>query len=215
MKKKINTIFISILLSIVLKETTVGLSYPWLEKWQEFSVTSDAVRMLSWAKELVMKELDTGSSVFKERLKSKFPENCPPFFGRLGIFVTVVKKGDVRGCYGAFYHRYNDLKSVLTSYIRGALRYDSRYRPVGIEEAGDVDIIITIASQPLMVNDLYSVDISRYGIILSLENGASMIFVPSEIKTHDYLKRKLGGRRTSGISAFRAVTIKAISGDVR
>jgi hypothetical protein len=65
------------------------------------------------------------------------------------------------------------------------------------------------------VDDLYTVDISRYGIMFTLENGANLVFVPSEIKTHDYLKRRLGGRKTSGISAFRAVTINARRGDAR
>jgi AMMECR1 domain-containing protein len=215
MRKKTGTIILLTLFLAALNRPLAGSPHADFKKWQKFAASSDAARIISWAKGVVMKELGPGSSSEKDRTGSKFPDNPPPFYGRLGIFVTLVKGGRVRGCYGAFHHGSDDLKSVLTSYIRGALRYDPRSRPLGIEEAGEADIIITIASQPRSVNDLYSVDISRYGIMFSLENGASLVFVPSEIKTHDYLKRRLGERRTSGISAFRAVTIKAMRGDAR
>ncbi len=215
MRKKTGTIILLLFFLAAQGRPVTGSSYAGLEKWEKYAASSGAARMLSWARELVMKELDRSLTTRKKSRENEFPDNSPPFFGRLGLFVTFVKEGRVRGCYGAFQHRSHDLRSVLTSYIRGALRYDPRYRPLGIEEAGDADIIITIASQPLMVNDLYSVDISRYGIVFTLENGVSLVFVPSEIKTHNYLERKLGKRRPSGISAFRAVTIKASRGDAR
>ncbi len=206
---------ISFLLLGVTGGTVEGFGEPGLEEWRKYAVSGEGGKILSWARETIIKELDPGSSLRKAAPGSEFPRNHPPFFGRLGIFVTLLKEGRVRGCYGAFHHRSDDLRSVLTSYIRGALRYDPRYKPLGIEEGGEADIIITIASQPLMVNSIYSVDISRYGIIISLENGTSLLFVPSEIKTHDYLKRRLGRRKTTGVSAFRAVTIKMSGGEPR
>ncbi len=215
MGRRTAAFLLSFLLLAVIKGTVEGSGEPGLEKWRDYAASGEAGKVLSWAREMIIKELDPGSSLRKTVPGSEFPRNHPPFFGRFGIFVTLLKEGRVRGCYGAFHHLNDDLRSVLTSYIRGALRYDPRYKPLGIEELGEADIIITIASQPLMVNSIYSVDISRYGIIFSLENGTSILFVPSEIKTHDYLKRKLGNRKTTGVSAFRAVTIKMSGGDPR
>ena len=136
------------------------------------------------------------------------PYGYPAFSGRFGIFVTLKKGKIVRGCYGAFDHRSESLKYVLTEYLRGALRSDPRYEPVDISEITDIEIIVTIADRPFPVRDINLLDISRYGVTVTFDNNAAVVYVPSEIRSIEYLKRSFKGRRVLQITGFRALTIR-------
>jgi hypothetical protein len=75
-------------------------------------------------------------------------------------------------------------------------------------ETDHVSIIVTVAGRQYPVEDLEDVDIARYGIVITFENNERAVYVPSEIKSTDALKRGIKGREISQIHTFRAVTIK-------
>ncbi len=142
-----------------------------LRKWEEFSTSKDGRTLLAWTR-CQMKEMLGG-----DRCLQRLTVSVPPCFGRHGLFVTLVRKGSVRGCYGAFSHQSSDMEATLKDYLYGALKRDARYRSVELIEAGDTRIIITITGEEHTIDDIHSVDLSRHGLVVTTsENEAYALF---------------------------------------
>ncbi|RPI93674.1 MAG: AMMECR1 domain-containing protein [Spirochaetales bacterium] len=114
----------------------------------------------------------------------------------------------MRGCFGAFHHKTGDAELTLREYINGALFLDPRYPPLDIRELGETRIILTVAGDLVPVDDINQVDFSRYGLMISFENGEKIVLVPSEIRSRDRLDRIIGSGMVVQCAAFRAVTIR-------
>lgn len=133
---------------------------------------------------------------------------APRFSGDLGIFVTIVKGRTVRGCYGAFHHAIPDFAAAADNYLRGAMLNDPRHEPVGPGELDELTVVITVADRPFPVNDLESVDMSRFGVMVMMDDGSSAVFVPAEMITAEAVYRTMKRESIVQCYAFRAVTIR-------
>lgn len=174
-----------------------------LREWEDFSESPGSASLKRWIK-------DEARCILTGKENKPLEVECPPFYGRFGIFVTVVSDSRVRGCFGAFDHRYDKIDLLLRDYLRGALRRDDRYPPVETGELDDIDIIITVTTRPHQAGkmDIDLIDISRYGVMFLMSNGERMVLVPAEIKTHQYLKGRIKDKPVGDIFIFRAITIK-------
>jgi AMMECR1 domain-containing protein len=172
-----------------------------LDEWRAFTRTDAAAKLLAWMKGS-MNDILEGKSL------SPCPVVTPAFYGRNGIFVTLVRGGRTRGCFGAFHHSSDDAGTVFAGYLRSALRSDPRYAPLEPYEAADTAVIITVADQPSGIDDIFSVDLSRFGVLVTTDSEEKFAFVPCEVKTADYLRRLLKGRRITETAAFSAVSIR-------
>ncbi len=173
---------------------------PLLSEWNDFSGKPESKKLLKWLR------CQAGARLTGTQCSTRFDAAMPGYFGRLGIFVTLKKGNRVRGCYGAFSHSIADAGSLLADYLTGALTRDPRYDPLDVSELADTRIIITITSQPFAVNDLASIDVRSFGIMLLCENETT-VFVPAEIKNMSYIEKKLKGSSCQ-ISTFKAVTLQ-------
>lgn len=173
-----------------------------LAQWESFPKTADAKVMISWMHSLMRSILSGEKEPERPDIKS------PEYYGRLGIFVTLVRQGKTRGCFGAFHHTSDNITAVLRDYLRGALRSDPRYAPLELHECAETKVVVTIASQAQTINDASTVDLSRYGVKVTCESEEVIVFVPFEVKTYDYLRRSLKGRAVQEYAVFRAVTIR-------
>ena len=170
----------------------------YLNAWHILAQGKDSGKLLSWMKgeaECILAQ--------KPEKRVHCPLELPPFYGRLGLFVTFMYEGKNRGCFGSFYHASSNAEDVIRAYILGALRSDYRSVPLSQSELDSAEIVLTIAAQPFPAQSLESVDISSYGVMINSE----VVFVPAEIKTHERLRRLCKGTIES-VHAFRAVTIK-------
>ncbi len=174
-----------------------------LSDWKKFSKTKDSFNLIILLKKQAANYLNR-TPVLKNSISGI---TTPSFFGRLGLFITIIKNGKVRGCYGSFSHRSDSIGNVLNEYLLAALKSDPRYKPLEIDELDNAEIILTIADQPVPVNDLESADLKRTGVVITLENGDKYVFVPAEIKTSSYIKREYRGREFQA-EIFNAVTIR-------
>ena len=172
-----------------------------LDEWRAFSRTDASAKLMRWMRTSM-------SDILEGKPAASCPVGTPSFYGRNGVFVTLVRAGKTRGCFGAFHHSSDDAGTVLAEYLRSALRNDPRYVPLEPYEAADTSIIITIADQPAAVDDIFSVDLSRFGVLVTTEAEEKFAFVPCEVKTADYLRRLLKGRRITETAAFSAVSIR-------
>jgi Uncharacterized conserved protein len=185
---------------MIFSRGSLAMEDPMLEQWSDFSRKPECIKLVEWLR-----------CQARSRLTGILCENTlnvktPPFFGRLGIFITLKKGKIVRGCYGAFSHGSADIETLLSDYIAGALTRDPRYKPLDVSELADTDIIMTITTPPSSVHDYKSIDTHRYGIVL-ICGGDTSIFVPAEIRNASYIEKITAGKSCQ-VSAFKAVTIR-------
>ncbi len=172
-----------------------------LDSWREFSRSAEKVKLTAWMK-------TTAKNILYNRKNTTGMEFTPPAPPECsGLFVTIIKKGKVRGCYGAFSHTSNDISVVLNSYIKGALFLDPRHKPVERDELDDIEIVLTIASNIEPVDDPNKVDISNFGLFIECDDSANFVIVPAEYRTVSGIDR-LTGRRGCRFYKFRAVTVR-------
>ena len=189
-----------LLVIIVFLRESLAMDDPMLERWSEFSRKPECIKLIGWLRCQARSRL-TGMPC-----EDTLNVTTPPFFGRLGIFITLKKGKKVRGCYGAFSHGSADIETLLSDYIAGALIRDPRYKPLDVSELADTDIIMTITTPPSSVHDYTSIDTHRYGIVL-ICGGDTSIFVPAEIRNASYIEKIMAGKSCQ-VSAFKAVTIR-------
>lgn len=172
-----------------------------LEQWAEFSRSKD--------KEILMKWLRSNAlSIYrKEKNIESLTAELPQVYGRSGLFITLIKKGRVRGCFGAFDHSDTDAAILLRAYLKGALSYDPRYKPLELHELDETEIIITVTAFPEQVDDLNKVDISRFGVFIECDGAPGTVIVPAEFRTLNRLENKTA-YSDCRVSRFRAVTIR-------
>ncbi len=92
--------------------------------------------------------------------------NCPEMEGRAGVFVSLHKHGELRGCIGTFEPTRNDIAQEIVSNAISSATRDPRFRAVRPDELGDLDYSVDILSSPEPVADASELDPRRYGIIV-------------------------------------------------
>lgn len=178
-----------------------GSSEECLIKWKAFRGEQGG-RLIHWL------EKEARIIIGGSQRPAVFRGTVPEYYGRVGIFITVLKDGKVRGCFGAFHHRGHRFSTTARRYLKGALRSDPRYRPLGIDELDECDIIVTIASPPAALEGIETIDLERYGILYRYSDGSLGVIVPAEVRTVEYLKKTAERKEVLSRFCFRAVTIR-------
>jgi AMMECR1 domain-containing protein len=172
-----------------------------LGRWEEFSRSAENTQLKTWLRTTAVNILTKNKAAAYPDIKLPAQPHCT------GLFITLIKKGKVRGCYGAFTHRYNSPSDILKDYIKGALYLDPRHTPLEKYELEETDIVLTVTSNPEPVDDINNVDISNFGLLIECEDSSGTVIVPAEYKTSSKVL-KLTGNRRCRIQKFRAVTIR-------
>jgi AmmeMemoRadiSam system protein A len=98
-------------------------------------------------------------------------EMAPEMKQRGGVFVSIHKKGQLRGCIGTIEPRQGNVaEEVIQNAISAATR-DPRFPPIDARELGDLEISVDVLSPPEPIDSLDQLDPKRYGLIVqSLAN---------------------------------------------
>jgi AmmeMemoRadiSam system protein B/AmmeMemoRadiSam system protein A len=106
----------------------------------------------------------------KESIKTKF-ENLSKSYA---TFVTITKKGNLRGCMG---HIYSDLPLIDEIRETSALasQRDYRFGPIEADEIKDLGYEVTILSRMIRVLDLKDIVIGRDGLYIKLGNSSGLL----------------------------------------
>ena len=177
------------------------ISHDTLGQWEEFSRSKEKPVFMKWIRETAI------SVHMKEREFTPLAVKVPPLQGSAGLFITLIKNGKVRGCFGAFDHSETDVSILFKDYLKGALSCDPRYKPIERDELDETEIVVTIASHPENADDLNNIDISRFGVFIECDSEPGRVFVPAEFRTASGLDRD-NKYRDCRVSSFRAVTIR-------
>ncbi|MBN1369860.1 MAG: AmmeMemoRadiSam system protein B, partial [Dehalococcoidaceae bacterium] len=103
----------------------------------------------------------------RERKIIKPPaELSPEMKPKAGVFVSLHKGHELRGCIGTFSPaRSNVAEEVITNAIHSATE-DPRFSPVSAHELADLDYSVDVLSQPEPVQDISELDPVKYGVIV-------------------------------------------------
>lgn len=104
----------------------------------------------------------------KEGRRPPLPEDVPEEFKHAaGVFVSIKKKGQLRGCIGTVYPVRNSIaEEIIENAISAAVR-DPRFPPITPEELEDLEYSVDILGEPERVAGLEELDPVRYGVIVS------------------------------------------------
>jgi AmmeMemoRadiSam system protein A len=95
------------------------------------------------------------------------PKNLTPEMQQqAGVFVSIHKLGDLRGCIGTFEpQERNVAEEVITNAISSAAR-DPRFEPITEDELKDLDYSVDVLTEPEPVPDESHLDPKKYGVIV-------------------------------------------------
>jgi hypothetical protein len=107
----------------------------------------------------------------------------PKFLRPKGAFVTLKKKGELRGCIG-FIEPVLPLHQTIVQATIYAASKDARFSPVSSSELKDINLEISVLTPPRKINDPRKVEVGKHGLIIAKGNQRGLLLpqVPVENK---------------------------------
>mgnify|MGYP003588228272 CR=1 FL=1 len=96
---------------------------------------------------------------------------------RAGVFVSLKKKGQLRGCIGTILPTQVDAAREIIRNAISAATEDPRFDPVVASELDDLDVSVDILGNPERVDSMDKLDPQRYGVIVR-HAGRSGVLLP-------------------------------------
>ncbi|MDR0550364.1 MAG: AmmeMemoRadiSam system protein A [Deltaproteobacteria bacterium] len=119
--------------------------------------------------------LDWCRSILVAKLNGAAPPAAPPLEDRRGgVFVTLKKKGRLRGCIGRF--AFDDLlEKAILEMVEAAAFQDPRFPPVTKDELKDLDITVSVLTPPQPLESIDDLVIGRDGLFLFHPRGRGVL----------------------------------------
>jgi AmmeMemoRadiSam system protein A len=86
---------------------------------------------------------------------------------KAGVFVSLKKFGDLRGCIGTFMPTQGNIAQEIIKNAISAAVDDPRFSSVNVSELEDLSISVDVLSAPEEVKDISQLDPKKYGVIVS------------------------------------------------
>jgi AmmeMemoRadiSam system protein B/AmmeMemoRadiSam system protein A len=138
----------------------------------EFSLSeSDKKTLLQLARETIEQVLQNGKMPVPNA--SDLPDTLKK---PCGAFVTLLRKGQLRGCIGTMIGRQPLYKTVQDMAVSACL-HDYRFPPVSAAELEDIEIEISVLSPLQRIHDVSAIELGKHGILM-VKNGRSGVFLP-------------------------------------
>ncbi|MFO7637396.1 MAG: AmmeMemoRadiSam system protein A [Clostridia bacterium] len=127
--------------------------------------------------------------------------------GRSGVFVSIKKRGSLRGCIGTITPSMENIASeIITNAIQAAAE-DPRFEPVKEYELMELDLSVDILHEAEEISDIGQLNPEKYGVIVS-KGPRRGLLLPS-IEGVDTVKRQLEiALYKAGISPEESYTIQ-------
>ena len=126
--------------------------------------------------------------------------------GNAGVFVSLKKHGELRGCIGTFEPtRPNVALEIIHNAISAATR-DPRFPPVEAHELSEIGYSVDILTKPEAVSDTKDLDPKRYGVIV--ESGWKKGLLLPDLEGVDTVEYQLSiAKQKAGIGEEEPVRI--------
>jgi hypothetical protein len=108
----------------------------------------------------------TVESYIREGKRPEPEELTPEMEEKAGVFVSIHKSGDLRGCIGTFDPATNNVaEEIILNAISSATR-DPRFLPISPDELEDLDYSVDVLTAPEPVQSEAQLDPKKYGVIV-------------------------------------------------
>ena len=124
---------------------------------------------------------ETVESYIREGKTPKPRELTPEMGERAGVFVSLHKHGQLRGCIGTFEPtKDNVAEEIIANAISSSTR-DPRFSPVTASELDDLEYSVDILTKPEPITDISQLDPKKYGVIVESgwEKGRKGLLLPA------------------------------------
>ncbi len=119
--------------------------------------------------------------------------------GRAGVFVSLKKRGELRGCIGTFAPTQPDIATEIIRNAVSAGTHDPRFEPVTADELSEIDISVDILSAPERVDSLDNLDVKKYGVIVRRGRRSGLLL--PDLEGVDTVEEQVGiAMRKAGIA---------------
>lgn len=110
---------------------------------------------------------ETVETYVKSSKRPTTPKNLTPEMKQqAGVFVSIHKLGDLRGCIGTFEPQEKSVaEEIITNAISSATQ-DPRFNPIEEDELKDLDYSVDVLTMPEPVEDKSQLDPKKYGVIV-------------------------------------------------
>jgi len=106
-----------------------------------------------------------------------------------GVFVSIHKQGELRGCIGTFEPtKSNVAEEITTNAISSATR-DPRFPPIAASELADLEYSVDILTKPEPVKDVSQLNPKKYGVIV--EHGFRRGLLLPDLEGVDTVERQI------------------------
>ncbi|MFH1246014.1 MAG: AmmeMemoRadiSam system protein B, partial [Candidatus Omnitrophota bacterium] len=126
-------------------------------------------RLLEIARQSIREYLNTGKEITLQ-------ETDPLLIKNMGAFVTIHRKGNLRGCIGHIIGVQPLYLTVRDMAVEAAVG-DPRFVPLTSGELPDVDIEISVLSEPQRIQDIEEIKMGIHGVIVQ-KGTSSGVFLP-------------------------------------
>ena len=127
---------------------------------------------------------------------------------KAGVFVSIKKKGELRGCIGTFAPAKENIAAEIIANAIAASTQDPRFPPIEEAELPDLEVSVDILSEPEKVDSRDDLDEKKYGVIVSAGGGRGLLLpdLPGVNSPEDQIaicKRKAGIGENEPVELFR------------
>jgi AmmeMemoRadiSam system protein A len=116
------------------------------------------------AKETIEKYIRDGQTI------SPSGELSPEMSQKAGVFVSIKKRGELRGCIGTYSPTAENVASEIIQNAISAATKDPRFSPVNPSELTDLEYSVDVLSPPEKVTSPEDLDPQKYGVIVKKGN---------------------------------------------
>lgn len=132
---------------------------------------------------------ETVESYIREGKIPQPKELTPEMEKPAGVFVSIHKQGELRGCIGTFEPtKANVAEEIMTNAISSATR-DPRFPPIAASELGDLEYSVDILTKPEPVKDVSQLNPKKYGLIV--ESGFRRGLLLPDLEGVDTVERQI------------------------
>ncbi|MBF0519896.1 MAG: AmmeMemoRadiSam system protein A [Nitrospirae bacterium] len=116
------------------------------------------------------------SEYIKNKIVISPPEDmAPEMRGRAGVFVSLKKGGQLRGCIGTFSPIRENVAMEIIRNALSAATEDPRFTPVRSDELEEITYSVDVLTAPLKVNDISELNPAKYGVIVAYGNRRGLL----------------------------------------
>ncbi len=141
----------------------------------EFSLSADEKKeLLELAKQSVESYINEGQVL-------DYKTENPDFLGEKGAFVTLKKRGELRGCIGFIEPLFPLYEAVIRTAVYAATE-DTRFSPVAKDELKDLEYEISVLTPLQKIDNPRAVRVGKHGLVISMGKNRGLLLpqVPVE-----------------------------------